>query len=272
MKLDLAYRGWGTFRIAPEGGPAVVLDPNLTALVGNAAASPDEVLGDVLLLTHGHHEHIRDTHRVARLTASPIVAPPQVVDFLCRRRAMPERRFRVIEPDGSIQLPGLRITARGFPHLPKNDVAGKLAVLRRDNPVGALALSLRNLPSFAFGWQVIREQPEGGPFLAYDLDFEGGPRVFVTCEAFTHLLDAETVSRWAEGRPIDVALVGVESGQEEQAAEHAQRLGARVTVAAAVHAPFERFYGKPEVVPERFLGGRERWTFWPPGTEQRLTD
>ena len=271
MNLQIAYRGWGTFRVAPEGGPAVVIDPNLTALVGNAAARADEVLGDVLLLTHGHHEHIRDVHRVARFTASPIVAPPQVSRFLQRHRGMPARRFRTIEPDGTVRLPGLTVTARGFPHLPKHDVAGKLAVLRRDNPVGAIALSLRNLPSFAFGWQVIKHQPEGGPFLAYDLDFEGGPRVFVSCEAFTHLLDPEVPARWAAGRPIHVALVGVESGQEERAAEHAQRLGAAITVAAAVHAPFERFYGKPDVVPERFLGGRERWAFWPPGTEQAIT-
>lgn len=269
MKLHFSWAGWSTFLLAPEAGPRVLFDPCTTPLAGVRAASPGELDADVIVLTHGHHEHLRDVHRVLRRFDGPVLAPPQVVDFLVRRRGIAPGRLVTLRPDAPLTLPGLTVIPRGFPHLQKHDVAGKLANLRRDNPWGALVMFGRELPGFVSGWLVIRDQPEHGPFLACDLRWRGGPRALITSEAFTRLLDPAVPERWREGPPIDLAVVGVESGQETAAAALCLRLDARRVAAAALHAPFERFYGKPVVRPEAFLNERSGWSFLTPG--ERLT-
>ena len=267
----MSWPGWGTFRIEPDGGPSVVIDPCLTPLMHDPVATPLEVVADVVLLTHGHHEHIIDAHRVGRLLpTAPFVAPPQVVEHLVVARGMRRQRFDAIEPDGVLNLPGLTVTARAFPHLPKNDVAGKLTILGRHHALGAAWILARHGRRVVTSWLAIRGQPEQGPFLAYDLDFEAGPRVFVTCEAFTELLDPKEAERWGRGeRQIDLAIVGVESGRERVAGQLLDRLAPRRAIAAAVHAPFERFYGRPAVDPTGFVSSVQ-CTFQAPGWSARL--
>jgi L-ascorbate metabolism protein UlaG (beta-lactamase superfamily) len=224
----VTWFGWGTFRIVAEG-TTLIVDPCVTSLIDEPHAEPVDCEADAMLLTHGHHEHIRDAHRFAL----PTLAPPQVAAwFGCP----------AIEPDETREHAGVSVTAREFPHLQKHDAGGKLAILRRN---GALGSAVRHLPRVLASAWAIRGQPNQGPYLAYDLRF-ATVRIFLTCEAFTELLDPDVAEAWGEGG-IDLAVVGVESGQEAAASALAKRLGAAVTVGAAVHAPFERFYGKPRV-------------------------
>lgn len=270
MSWLLEYPGWGTFRLTVPGGPRVVVDPCITPLLDDPHARRDQVDADVVLLTHGHHEHIRDTHRIGWDPSVPIVAPPQVIDYLVGRRKMDPQLFHCIEPDGSVSLDGLRVTARSFPHLEKHDVAGKLRILRRDNLLGALGLLLRFGGRILESWQVIKDQPEEGPYLAYDLEFAQGGRVFFSCEAFTHLLPASLALAWGAGpHPIDLAVIGVESGQEHDAAALLDALAPRAALAAAVHAPFERFYGKPSVLPDAVISRTGVPCGWIRGGESR---
>ena len=236
--LQIGYPGWGTWCIDSSGGPRVVVDPCVTPLLDDPCATLPEVSADVVLLTHGHHEHIRDIHWLPYDESTPIVAPPQVAAYLIEQRGMKGGRFCVIRPNEELKLPGLRVVARSFPHLPKNDVSGKLGILRRDNPFGAMSILLRYGLRVAKAWTVIKDQPEGGPYLAYDIYFDDGPRVFVTCEAFTELLRPRLAASWGSGEQVvDLALVGVESGQEEHAANLLDSLGPRRALGAAVHAP-----------------------------------
>ena len=58
---------------AQGGGTTVLTDPFLT---GNplAAASADEVEPDVILLSHGHRDHLGDTIDIAKRTGATVVA------------------------------------------------------------------------------------------------------------------------------------------------------------------------------------------------------
>lgn len=269
--VRLSWPGWGTFRIEPEGGPSVVIDPCLTPLLDDPVATEAEVRADFVLLTHGHHEHIIDARRVARLLPSaPIVAPPQVVEYLVRHKRVPRARLIPLAPEATVELAGLRVTGRHFPHLRKNNVAGKLAILGRHHAVGAARILARYGHRVAVSWLRIRRQPEQGPFLALDLDFVDGPRIFATCEAFTELIEPAEVERWGRGRrPIDLAIVGVESGREQVAGRLLDQLAPKRAIAAAIHAPFERFYGRPPVEPAGFVSG-VRTAFWSPGDSDLL--
>jgi L-ascorbate metabolism protein UlaG (beta-lactamase superfamily) len=72
MAVDIRWLGQSCFELT-AGGTTVLTDPFLT---GNpkAAASADEVNPDVILLTHGHADHLGDTVDIAKRTGATVVA------------------------------------------------------------------------------------------------------------------------------------------------------------------------------------------------------
>src|SRR5690349_10988837 len=72
MAADVRWLGHSAFHLS-GGGADVLIDPFLT---GNpkAAATADEVPADVILLTHGHGDHLGDTVDIAKRTGATVVA------------------------------------------------------------------------------------------------------------------------------------------------------------------------------------------------------
>jgi L-ascorbate metabolism protein UlaG (beta-lactamase superfamily) len=78
MAVDVRFLGQSCFELK-AGGATVLTDPFLT---GNpkGAASADEVEADVILLTHGHADHIGDTVAIAKRTGATVVAVPELAN------------------------------------------------------------------------------------------------------------------------------------------------------------------------------------------------
>src|SRR3954451_16045508 len=72
MAADVRWLGHSAFHLS-GGGADVLIDPFLT---GNpkAAVSAEDVAADVILLTHGHGDHIGDTVAIAKRTGATVVA------------------------------------------------------------------------------------------------------------------------------------------------------------------------------------------------------
>src|SRR3954464_11859040 len=72
MAVDIRFLGQSCFELK-AGGATVLTDPFLT---GNpkAAATADEMQPDVILLTHGHADHLGDTVDIAKRTGATVVA------------------------------------------------------------------------------------------------------------------------------------------------------------------------------------------------------
>jgi L-ascorbate metabolism protein UlaG (beta-lactamase superfamily) len=72
MAADVRWLGHSAFHLS-GGGADVLIDPFLT---GNpkAAATADELPADVILLTHGHGDHLGDTVDIAKRTGATVVA------------------------------------------------------------------------------------------------------------------------------------------------------------------------------------------------------
>ena len=72
MAVDVRFLGQSAFELK-AGGTTVLVDPFLT---GNplAAATADEMSPDVILLTHGHADHLGDTVDIATRTGASVVA------------------------------------------------------------------------------------------------------------------------------------------------------------------------------------------------------
>jgi L-ascorbate metabolism protein UlaG (beta-lactamase superfamily) len=78
MAVDVRYLGHSCFELS-DGGTTVLVDPFLSDNP-KAAASADEVQPDVILLTHGHFDHIGDTVDIAKRTNAPVVAIAEVAN------------------------------------------------------------------------------------------------------------------------------------------------------------------------------------------------
>jgi len=72
MAADIRWLGHSAFHLSGAGAD-VLIDPFLT---GNpaGAVSADEVPADVILLTHGHGDHLGDTVAIAKRTGAKVLA------------------------------------------------------------------------------------------------------------------------------------------------------------------------------------------------------
>lgn len=76
--MSIRYLGHSAFQIT-SGSTTLLIDPFLT---GNpkAAARADEVEADVILLTHGHGDHLGDTVEIAKRSGAMVVAIVELVN------------------------------------------------------------------------------------------------------------------------------------------------------------------------------------------------
>ncbi len=70
--MDIRFLGHAAFELA-DAHTRLLLDPFLT---GNpkAAATPDQLDPSVIMLTHGHGDHLGDTVEIAKRSGAPVVA------------------------------------------------------------------------------------------------------------------------------------------------------------------------------------------------------
>jgi L-ascorbate metabolism protein UlaG (beta-lactamase superfamily) len=89
MSTRVQWLGHACLLIESDG-KRVLIDPFLT---GNpmAAAKPDEVEADVILVSHGHEDHLGDTVAIAKRTGAPLVAITELA------REMSEEGLEVVD-------------------------------------------------------------------------------------------------------------------------------------------------------------------------------
>jgi L-ascorbate metabolism protein UlaG (beta-lactamase superfamily) len=80
MAVDIRFLGHACFELS-SGGTTVLIDPFLSQNP-KAAAQPDELEPDVILLTHGHFDHIGDTVDIAKRAGATVVAIAELANEL----------------------------------------------------------------------------------------------------------------------------------------------------------------------------------------------
>jgi L-ascorbate metabolism protein UlaG (beta-lactamase superfamily) len=80
MSLSFTWLGHSTFRFDIEG-QIVLIDPFLT---GNPLAPirPDEITPNLILVSHGHGDHIGDTVEIAKRSGAPVVCNVEIAKWL----------------------------------------------------------------------------------------------------------------------------------------------------------------------------------------------
>lgn len=83
--LRITWLGHGSFKIQTPGGKALYLDPWLTS----NPSCPDDCKTvdacDIILLTHGHFDHVGDTADIARAHKPTVVAQVELANWLGKK-------------------------------------------------------------------------------------------------------------------------------------------------------------------------------------------
>ena len=103
---DITWLGHSTFYVEVGDGPAILIDPWLQ---GNPSHPADFQLErvDVLLLTHGHFDHVADAVRIAKEFKPSILCSFEVGNWLGSKGA---ENVTGMNTGGSSETHGLRVT------------------------------------------------------------------------------------------------------------------------------------------------------------------
>ncbi|MFD2705292.1 metal-dependent hydrolase [Salibacterium lacus] len=78
--MNVTYHGHSVVHLEANG-KSILIDPFITGN-GNTDLNADEVNPDVILLTHGHDDHVGDTIDIAKRTNAFVVAPVELASYL----------------------------------------------------------------------------------------------------------------------------------------------------------------------------------------------
>ena len=117
-KTELLWLGQAAFRLTTPSGKVIVIDPWLRS---NPRTPPEykelEKLGkvDLILVTHGHFDHIADAPALALMHKARVYAPGDLNQTLTVLKVLPPELAPRLNKGGTVtpfaDVPGIRITA-----------------------------------------------------------------------------------------------------------------------------------------------------------------
>ncbi|MCD6462011.1 MAG: metal-dependent hydrolase [Thermoplasmata archaeon] len=101
--MKITWLGHAAF-LVEDGGVRVLFDPFIS---GNprAPVRPEDIECDLVLVTHGHGDHLGDTEAIARRTGAHVIAIHEVKEYLLARGVDAEG----MNIGGSVHWKGLRV-------------------------------------------------------------------------------------------------------------------------------------------------------------------
>lgn len=112
-KLAITWLGHATFLLRTPGGKRVLLDPWLTGNPSCPEAMKKPPTADLILVSHGHFDHIEDLLLCARDSGAAVVGIFELCDWLGRKGI---QNTSPMNKGGSQTIAGLRVTMTDARH------------------------------------------------------------------------------------------------------------------------------------------------------------
>ena len=142
QKLSITWLGHSAFSLQTPGGKTVLLDPWYT---GNPSfpESARPKRADVILVSHGHSDHITDAAAMAKSTGATVVGIWEVTSWLGGKGV---QNLEPMNKGGTIDVKGLRVTMTEAIHSSSFDENG---IVYLGEPAG-FVVRLENDQAFYF--------------------------------------------------------------------------------------------------------------------------
>lgn len=125
QSLAITWLGHSAFRLRTPGGKEVLIDPWFTGNPVFPAQSRPKT-ADVILITHGHSDHITDLAAIAKETGATVVAIWEIYSWLGGKGV---KNVEPMNKGGTITVKGLRITMTDARHSSGLDDNGTIVYL-----------------------------------------------------------------------------------------------------------------------------------------------
>ncbi len=144
--LQITWLGHSTFLLVTPDGKRIAIDPWLSNPNCPPAFSKPESLKplDMILVSHGHSDHVGETIPLARATNAPVICVFELGQFLAQQGLQDVRDMGI---GGTIEIAGVKITMTNAIHSGSHIEPGKITYLG-----GATGFVLRapNMPTVYF--------------------------------------------------------------------------------------------------------------------------
>ncbi len=161
QQVEVLWLGHATFRLTSTTGKVIVIDPFLKKNPRTPAKYKDlAALGkvDLILVTHGHQDHITDLPELAKLTGATVVGPQGLINNMVALGLLDGSKSIAMDKGGTVAPlgPGIKVHMVPAEHSSSMD----LAVLKSETPG----------PRFV----------DGGVPVGYVIEFENGFKIYDT--------------------------------------------------------------------------------------------
>ncbi len=109
--IRITLLGHASFRLEPDTGEVVYFDPWLNNNPTTEMGVPDITHADVVIATHGHDDHIGDSFEICRRTGAVFAGSYELCQTAEKHGLPLGDRARPVNPGGTIEVGGVRITA-----------------------------------------------------------------------------------------------------------------------------------------------------------------
>ena len=112
--VSLTWLGHAAFRVDSPGGKRIYLDPWLSnPSCPEEEKEPERV--DLILLTHGHDDHLGETLQLAQRFECPVVAIVELRGWLSLK-GLPQETAHAMNKGGTVEVEGVRVTLTDANH------------------------------------------------------------------------------------------------------------------------------------------------------------
>jgi L-ascorbate metabolism protein UlaG (beta-lactamase superfamily) len=110
MATQLTWLGHSAFRVDSPGGKRIYVDPFLHGNPSCPEHEQEPERADLVLVTHGHDDHVGDTVAIATRFSCPVVAQVELRSWLTSQGVADDGMAQSINKGGSVSVEGVRVT------------------------------------------------------------------------------------------------------------------------------------------------------------------